>query len=127
MTDYREQYDKALADKHRLMGQLQVLSDALKETQRQLELQRTMNDALINANEELREQRRDEGRGFEWVTPPDGRTAHVEIEDAYELVTGEADGIEDFAYEHAQQFAEWAYGKGGGCPAGCRLSYKGGE
>ena len=50
-TDYREQYDRVVADKQRLMGQIQVLSDALKETQHQLELARVMVDALNKARE----------------------------------------------------------------------------
>lgn len=50
-TDYKDEYDRVVADKHRLMGQIQVLSDALKETQHQLELARVMVDALNKARE----------------------------------------------------------------------------
>lgn len=62
---------------------------------------------------------------FRWVTPRHGgRTARVEVVDEYELVKEDPVGCEDFAYEHAQQFADWAYEQGGECPAGCRLVYK---
>ena len=50
-VDYRDEYERILKDKHLLMEQIQVLSDALKETQRQLAIQRTMNDALMKARE----------------------------------------------------------------------------
>lgn len=51
MTDYKEQYDRLLREKHQLLGQVQVLSDALKETQDQLRIQRTMNETLLKARE----------------------------------------------------------------------------
>ena len=50
-VDYRDEYERVLKDKHLLMEQIQVLSDALKETQKQLAIQRTINDALLAAKE----------------------------------------------------------------------------
>ena len=49
MTDYREEYERILRDKHELKHELSVVIAALEETQHQLSLARTMNDALLSA------------------------------------------------------------------------------
>ena len=66
---------------------------------------------------------------FNWVTPRrGGRTASVEVDDTYDLVKGEAAGLEDFVYDnYYQEFAEWCYAASGECPAGCHLTYRGGD
>lgn len=49
--DYEEMYKRVLNDKHRLLDQIQVLSDALKETQRQLGLARLANETLAKSRD----------------------------------------------------------------------------
>ena len=46
--NYENEYRRVLNEKHQLLGQIQVLSDALKETQRQLALARLANETLAN-------------------------------------------------------------------------------
>lgn len=50
-TDYREQYEQAVRELTKAREQMDVLVAALKETQRQLDLQRVMNDAMVKARE----------------------------------------------------------------------------
>lgn len=50
-TDYKEQYEHALRELTKAREQVDVLVAALKETQRQLDLQRVMNDAMVKARE----------------------------------------------------------------------------
>ena len=50
-TDYKEQYEHALCELTKAREQVDVLVAALKETQRQLDLQRVMNDAMVKARE----------------------------------------------------------------------------
>ena len=50
-TDYREQYERAVRELTKVREQMDVLIAALKETQRQLDLTRVMNDAMVKARE----------------------------------------------------------------------------
>lgn len=51
-TDYyKEQYEHAVRELGKAREQMDVLVAALKETQRQLELARVMNDAMVKARE----------------------------------------------------------------------------
>ena len=46
-----EHVDRIVHEKLKLREQVEVLTQALKETQRQLDLQRVMNDAMVKARE----------------------------------------------------------------------------
>ena len=51
-TDYyKEQYERAVHELTKAREQMDVLVAALKETQRQLDLTRVMNDAMVKARE----------------------------------------------------------------------------
>lgn len=50
-TDYREQYERAVRELTKAREQMDVLVNALKETQDQLRIQRVMNDAMVKARE----------------------------------------------------------------------------
>ena len=54
-TDYKEQYEHALRELTKAREQVDVLVAALKETQRQLDFERTLRETLSEALNEARE------------------------------------------------------------------------